>query len=79
MVRVKGSERRPFIFFFRLNIVMPNSYQVDEIFMEIDKWKLKVPDEYFKSFSRVLLQCVGDIKCILKKLYYMNFTCVAAV
>ena len=79
MIRVKASERRPFIFIFRLNIVLPNSYQVDEIFIEIDEWKLKVPDEYFKSFSRVLLGCVGDINCILKKLHYMNFTCVAVV
>ena len=78
MIRVKGSERRPFIFIFRLNIVLPSSYQVDEIFMEIDEWKLKV-SLYFKSFSRVLLGCVGDINCILKKLYYMNFTSVAAV
>ena len=24
-------------------------------------------------------RCVGDINCILKKLYYMNFPCVAVV
>ena len=34
MTRVKGSERRPFIFIFRLNIDLHNSYQVDETVME---------------------------------------------
>ena len=55
MMRVKGSERRPFIFIFRLNIVQRNSYQTDEIVMEIEEWKQKVADDYVKSFSRVLL------------------------
>ena len=41
MTRVKASERRPFIFIFRLNIVLHNSYQVDEMVMEIEKWKYK--------------------------------------
>ena len=41
MTRVKGSERRPFIFIFRLNIVLHDSYQVDEIVMEIEEWKYK--------------------------------------
>ena len=39
MIRVKGSERRSFIFIFRLNIVLHDSYQADEIAMEIDEWK----------------------------------------
>ena len=55
MMRVKGSERRPFIFISRLNIVQRDSYQADEIFMEIEEWKQKVADDYVKSFSRVLL------------------------
>ena len=55
MIRVKGSERRPFIFISRLNIVQRDSYQADEIFMEIEEWKQKVVDDYVKSFSRVLL------------------------
>ena len=55
MIRVKGSERRPFIFISRLNIVQRDSYQADEIFMEIEEWKQKVADDYVKSFSRVLL------------------------
>ena len=50
MMRVKGSERRPFAFIFRLNIV-----QADEIVMEIEEWKRKVPSDPVKSFSRVLL------------------------
>ena len=55
MIRVKGSERRPFIFISRLNIVQHDSYQADEIFMEIQEWKQKVPDDHVKNFSRVLL------------------------
>ena len=31
MTRVKGSERRPFIFVFRLNIVLHDSYQVKKL------------------------------------------------
>ena len=37
-----------------------DSYQADEIVTEIEEWKQKV------------MKCVGDISCILKKLYYMN-------
>ena len=51
MIRVKGSERRPFIFISRLNIVQRD----DEIVMEIEEWKQKVADDYVKSFSKVLL------------------------
>ena len=55
MMRVKGSERRPFSFISRLNIIQRDSYQTDEIVMEIEEWKQKVADDYVKSFSRVLL------------------------
>ena len=55
MIRVKGSERRPFIFISRLNIVQHDSHQADEIVMEIEERKQKVADDYVKSFSRVLL------------------------
>ena len=41
MTRVQESERGPFIFIFRLNIVLHDSYQVDEIVMEIEEWKYK--------------------------------------
>ena len=51
MIRVKRSERRPFIFIFILNIVLRNSYQADEIVIEIKEWKQKVPDDC----NRVLL------------------------
>ena len=37
-----------------------DSYQADEIVTEIEEWKQKV------------MKCVGDISCILKKLYYMT-------
>ena len=55
MIRVKGSERRSFIFISGLNIVQHDSYQADKIVMEIEEWKQKVVDDYDKSFSRVLL------------------------
>ena len=79
MTRVKWSERRPFIFIFRLNIGLHDSDQADEIVMAIEKWKHKVPDDYVKSFSRVLLGVLETSVVILKKLYYMNFSGVAAV
>ena len=55
MMRVKGSERRPFVFIFRLNIALRDSYQADEIVMEIEEWKQKVPSDSVESFCRVLL------------------------
>ena len=55
MIRVKGSEKRRFIFLSRLNIVRRDSYQPDKIIMEIEEWKQKFADNYVKSFSRVLL------------------------
>ena len=55
MIRVKSLEGRSFIFIFKLNTVLSNSYQVDEIVMDIEEWKQKVPDDYVKSFRRVLL------------------------
>ena len=54
-ITVKESERRPFIFIFRLNNSLRDSYEADEIVMEIEEWKQKVPDIYVKSFIRVLL------------------------
>ena len=55
MIRVKGSERRPFIFISRLNIVQRDSYQADEIVMEIEECKKTFVNDYVKSFSRSLL------------------------
>ena len=37
----KGKGVKPFIFIFRLNIVLRDSYQADEIVMEIEEWKKK--------------------------------------
>ena len=74
-IRVQGSERRPFIFIFRMKIVQRDSYQACEIVIKIEECKQKVPDDYIKRFIR----CVGDMNCILKKLYYINFHCVAVV
>ena len=39
--RARRSERRPFIFISKLNIIMHDSYQTDEIVMEIEEWKYK--------------------------------------
>ena len=39
IAKIKGSERRPFFFFFRLNIVLYNSYQVDQTVMDIEQGK----------------------------------------
>ena len=55
MIRVRGSERRPFIFISRLNFVQRDSYKADESVMETEEWKQKVADDYGKSFGRVLL------------------------
>ena len=59
MIRVKASERRPFIFIFRLNIVQWHPYLADEIVMEIEEWKQRVVDDYVKSLGRVLLGVLG--------------------
>ena len=61
MMRIKGSETRPFIFIFRLDIVLHVSYQVDEIIMEMEEWKQKVPANYVKSFNRVLLSLLKTL------------------
>ena len=55
IMRVKGSERIPFVFIFRLIIVLRDSYQADGIVIEIEEWNQKVPSDSIKSFSRVLL------------------------
>ena len=55
MIKIKRSERRPFIFISRLNIVQRDSYQGNETVMEIEEWKQNVTDDYVKSLSRVLL------------------------
>ena len=37
IMRVKESDRRPFIFIFKLNIVLHDSFQADEEVMEIEE------------------------------------------
>ena len=64
------SERRPFIFILRLNIVLQNSCRAHEIVMGIEKWKQKVSDDYFKNFARDLLivletSIVSQRNCII--------------
>ena len=51
MARAKASERRPFIFIFRLNIFLHDSHQVDEIVTEIEEWKYK---NFYTTRSEVL-------------------------
>ena len=53
MARVKGSERRPFILNFRLNIVLHDPYQVYEIVMEIEERKHK---KFRATMSRALTE-----------------------
>ena len=67
MLRVKGSERRPFL--FRLNIVLHDLYQADKIVIEIEERK-QVPGDCVKYFSIVLLivletSIVSSRSCIL--------------
>ena len=52
MTRVKRSEKRPFIFISRVNIAQRDSYQADEIVMEIEEGKQTFVNDYVKSFSR---------------------------
>ena len=52
----KGVKKETIYFIFRLNIVLRNSYQANEIVTELEEWKQKIPDNYVKSFMlRVLL------------------------
>ena len=39
MTMIRWLERTPFIFVFKLNVVLQNSYQADEIVKEIEEWK----------------------------------------
>ena len=49
MIRVKGSERRPFIFISGLTIVRHDSYQADKIVMEIEEWKQKICGQLYQK------------------------------
>ena len=53
MTKIKGSQRRSFIFIFRLNIILHDSYQVDEMVMEIEEWKYK---KFQATMSKVLAE-----------------------
>ena len=50
MLRVKSTEGRPFIFIFRLNVVLCDLYKADAIVMEIEEWKKK----FQATMSKVL-------------------------
>ena len=52
MTRVMRLERRPFTFIFRLNIVLHDSYQADEVFKE---WKSQNGNKKFQmAMSKAL-------------------------
>ena len=55
MIRVKGLDRTPFVLIFRLNVVLRDSYQAEEIVIEIEEWKQKGPNDYMKRFIRAVL------------------------
>ena len=65
----KGVREETIFLIFRWNIVLHDSYQADEIVIEIEEWKHKVPGACVKSFSRVLLSV---LRHHLKTLYYVN-------
>ena len=46
----KGVREETIFLIFRWNIVLHNSYQADEIVIEIEEWKQKDPDVCVKSF-----------------------------
>ena len=52
----KGVREETIFLIFRWNIVLHDSYQADEIVIEIEEWKQKVPGICVKlCFGRVLL------------------------
>ena len=51
----KGVREETISLIFRWNIVLHDSYLADEIVIEIDEWKQKVPGVCVKNFSRGLL------------------------
>ena len=57
MARVKGTERRPFIFTFRLHIALHDVNQVDEILIEIEGWKQSLIIEFRDFGMRFLNIC----------------------
>ena len=51
----KGVREETIFLIFRWNVVLHDSYQAEEIVIEIEEWKQKVPGICVKSFGRVLL------------------------
>ena len=51
----KGVREETISLIFRWNIVLHDSYLADEIVIEIDEWKQKVPGVCVKSFSKGFL------------------------
>ena len=57
----KGVREEIISLIFRWNIVLHDSYQVDEIVIEMEEWKQKVPAVCVKSFSRALLRVLEKL------------------
>ena len=64
IMKVKESDRRPFVFILRLNIALHDSYQADKIFIEIEEWKPNFSGDYVKSFRQSFIKCIRDVSCI---------------
>ena len=50
----KGVREETIFLIFRMNIALHDSYQTDQVAMEIEEWKQKVLGVYVKSFDRLL-------------------------
>ena len=72
MTRVKGSDRRPFMFIFGLNIFLSDLFQVHENIMEIEEWKQKCSSHLCQKLELSFIKPVRDINCILQKLDFKS-------
>ena len=57
----KGIREETINFCFKLNIVLQDLYQADDLLLEIKAWKQKIPSVYVKSFSKTLFKVVSFI------------------
>ena len=62
----KGVREEAIFLIFRWNVVLHDSYQADEIVIEIEEWRQKVRSVCVKSFSRVLLSVLDTLVVSLR-------------
>ena len=68
-MRIRESGRRPFTYFdFRLNIIVSNSYLVDEIVTVTKERK-----------QRIRIDCQKASLYLKQSVYYVDLTCVAII